>query len=449
MENPQSATANHILGLSYLKLENYEESIKYLEKAKSFDHNLKGIHLDLGTAYLKTQRYDAALPEFEDAVRREPESGLANYDLGYTNYKLENYEEAITSLDKAAKLDPDLAVPSHFYAGISRYRLRNYQEAKNDFQFVGQFGTGTDTARAALEYLDIISNLTKKYYGAVSTGIQYDTNVALQPNGIPIVSDQSAWREVFFANLGFNPYLTKDTVLGGSYSGYLSFNNGLEAFNVQDHLINLYGRRKTSIGKTPVSLFLDYFYDITFLGGSPADNLFSQSQSVTPKVILEWTKTTSTEFSYNLTYYDFKNFPERDAYNNNWTVAQLFSVYEGRVLLRPGFNFALNSAKDIEGTRNFDYTSPQVFLEAIAYMPFDITTFITTDYFNQNYYHDPYNREDNQIGVLVVVSKQLYKIFSLDFAYQHISNFSDSTYPGPEPFQYNQDVFSVTFNARF
>lgn len=448
-ENPQSATANHVLGLSLFRLDRYDEAVVYLEKAKELDPNLKGIHLDLGTAYLKLEQYSLALPEFEEAVRREPASGLANYDLGYTQYKLENYEEAITSLDKASKLDPDLAVPSHFYAGISRYRIRNYEEAKNDFQLVGQLGAGTDTAGAALEYLDIIANLSKRYYGAVSTGIQYDTNVVLQPNGIPIVSDKSAWREVFFANLGYNPYLTKDTVLGGSYSGYLSFNNGLEEFNVQDHVINVYGRRKTSIGKTPASIFLDYFYDIAFVGGSPADNLFSQSHSVSPKVILEWTTNTSTELSYNFSYYDFKNFPERDAANNNWTVAQLFSLYDGRILFRPGFNFALNSAKDIEGTRNFDYTAPLVFLEAIAYMPFDITTFITTNYFRQDYYNDPFDRVDNQIGVLVVISKQLYKIFSVDFGYQHISNFSDSTFPGPEPFQYNQDVFSVTFNARF
>jgi hypothetical protein len=448
-ENPQSATASHILGLSYLKLQNYDESIKYLEKSKSLDPKIKGIYLDLGTSYLKLENYGRALPEFKEAVRQEPDSGLANYNLGYTEYKLGNYEEAVASLDKASKLDPDLAVPSRFYAGLSRYRIRNYSEAKSDFLYVGEFGAGTDTGGAALEYLDIIANLTKRYYGAVSTGIQYDTNVVLEPNNIPIVSDKSAWREVFFANLGFNPYLTDDTVVGGSYSGYLSFNNGLEEFNVQDHRINAYGRKKTSIKKTPVSFFLDYFYDIVLVGGSPADNLFSQANSVTPKMIVEWTPNSSTEFSYQFIYYDFKNFPERDAANNNWTISQLFAVYDGRILLRPGFNFALNSAKDFEGRRNFDYTAPQVFLEAIAYLPFDITTFVATNYFRADYYHDQFDRVDNQIGVAVIISKQLYKIFSVDFGYQHVSNFSDSTFPGPEPFQYNQDVFSVTFNARF
>jgi len=450
VENPNSATANQIIGLSYYRLNNYDEAVKYLEAAKNLDPNLKGIHLDLGNVYLKLEDYNRALVEYDEAVRQDPESGLANYSLGYTKYKLGNYQDAIVSLDKASKLDSKLAVPSRFYAGISRYKLKKHEEAKADFLFVGEFAAGTDTSDAALEYLNIIANLNKRYYGVVSTGIQYDTNVVLDPDDIDIISNKSAWRGVFFTNLGFNPYITKDTVIGGNYSGYFSFNSDdLEEFNVQDHRINVYGRRKSSIGKTPVTYFLDSFYDITLIDGSPADNLFSQTFSVSPKISLEWTNNTSTEFAYEFSYYNFKNFAERDAVNNNWTIAELFSLYNGRVYLKPGFNFSLNSAKDLEGTRNFDYTAPGVFVEAVAFLPFDITTFVGAYYFREDYYHDPFDRVDNQIGASAIISKSLYKYFSLDFGYQHISNFSDSDFPGPEPFQYNRDIFSLTFNARF
>ena len=450
VENPSSATANQIIGLSYYWLNNYDEAGKYLEAAKNLDPNLKGIHLDLGKVYLKLEDYDRAVVEFEEAVRQDPESGLASYSLGYTQYKLRKYQDAIVSLDKASKLNPDLAVQSRFYAGICRHRLKRYEEAKADFLFVGEFAAGTDTGAAALEYLDIIASFNKRYYGVVSTGIQYDTNVVLEPDNIDIISNKSAWRGVFFVNLGFNPYITKNTVIGGNYSGYLSFNsNNLEEFNVQDHRINLYGTRKSSIGKTPVTYFLDYYYDITLIDGSPADDLFSQTQSVSPQIAVEWTDKTSTEFSYEFLYYNFEDFPERDAYNNNWTIAQLFSINDGRILLKPGVNFALNSAKDIQGTRNFDYTSPGVSVEAVAFFPFDISTYVEANYFREDYYHDPFDRVDNQIGAAVIVSKRLYKYFSLDFGYQHISNFSDSDFPGPEPFQYNRDIFSLTFNARF
>ncbi len=65
VENPQSPTANHILGLSLLRLNRYNESVTYLEKAKKLDPNIKGIDLDLGTAYLRVGNLKGALVEFE------------------------------------------------------------------------------------------------------------------------------------------------------------------------------------------------------------------------------------------------------------------------------------------------------------------------------------------------------------------------------------------------
>ena len=47
VENPNSAVANQILGLSLLKLKKYPESITYLEKARSLDPKIKRIYLDL------------------------------------------------------------------------------------------------------------------------------------------------------------------------------------------------------------------------------------------------------------------------------------------------------------------------------------------------------------------------------------------------------------------
>ena len=448
-ENPNSATANHILGLSLLKLKKYPESIIYLEKARSLDPKIKRIYLDLGTAYLKKEDYNKAQVEFMEAIRQEPDSGLAHYYLGYAQYKLGNHKDAAASFDKAYKLDPDLTLQSRFYAGLSHYKMSNYERAKEEFAFVGEFGAGTDTAVAALQYLDVIASLTKRYYGGVSAGFQYDTNVAVEAEDVDIVSDKSAPRAVFFFNIGFNPYLKPDAVLGGNYSFYVNFNKDLEDFNIQDHRINLYGVKKTTLGGTPVSFFLDYFYDIVLIDGTPASHLFSQSHSVSPQAAFQWTPYTSTVISYEFIYNNFKDFPERDAANNNFTLAEVFSIYNGRILLKPGFNFEINSAKDVANTFNFDYVAPEGFLEALASLPFGITTFFEFHYYRQDYYNDDFNRVDNQIGVGVVVSKRLYKLLYLDLGYDHISNLSDTDFPGPNPFEYDRDIFSVTLTARF
>ncbi len=446
-ENPDSPTANHILGVSLVRLNNYEESIKYLEKAKSLDSNIKGIHLDLGTAYLDAGKLKPALNEFEEAVRREP-SGIALYNLGYTQYKLGNYEEAIDSLDKAAKLDSDIAAQAHYYSGLSRYRLPEYEAAKLDFQSVRDLKPGTDLAGSAQEYLDAISRVTKKYYGAVSAGVQYDDNVVLEPDEVEI-ADQGDVRGVFYLNLGYKPYLKPDAVIGGDYRAFFSFHNDLENFNVQDHRFKLFGEKRTVVGEKPVSFNLEYFYDLVLVDGSPADNLFSQTHSLRPRAFVRWSNITSTEFSYQVRYDNFDDFPERDAVNNNFTLAQIFRLREGRLQLKPGFNFSINSADDVQGRRNFDYTAPEVFVEGLAFLPYGLTVFTDAHYFREDYYNDPFDRVDNQVGVRVVVSKKLYSIFSLDLGYQHISNISDSDVPGPEPFDYSRNIFSATFSARF
>ncbi len=448
-ENPNSATANHILGLSLYRLDKYQESITYLEKTKSLDPNIKGIYLDLGIAYNKIKDYDKALVELTEATKQQPDRGLAYFNLGYAQYKLGNYEDATTSFDKAYKLDPDLTTQSRFYLGLSHYKMANYEKARVEFEFVGEFAAGTDTAVAALQYLDVITSLTKRYYGGVSAGFQYDTNVAVEADDVDIVSDRSAPRAVFFFNVGYNPYLKPDAVLGGNFSYYINFNKDVEDFNIQDFRINLYGLKKTTLGGIPVSFFLNYFYDIVLIDGSPASHLFSQSNSVSPQVSFQWTPYTSTVLSYEFRYDDFKDFNERDAINNDFTIAEVFSLYNGKLLLKPGFNFEINSARDVPDTFSYDYVSPEGFLEVFAFLPFGITTYFEFNYYRQDYYNQEFGRVDNQFGVEVVVSKRLYKILYLDLGYVHISNPSETDFPGPNPFEYDRDIFSVTLSARF
>lgn len=448
-ENPQSATANHLLGLSLLKLNKYSESIKYLEKAKSLDPNIKGIYLDLGTAYLGIGDHGQALNEFKEATREDPASGIAYYNLGYTEFMLKNYKEAIDAFDRSSKLDPDLALQSHFYAGLCRYRLADYKNARVDFGLARGLGAGTDTGAAAEEYLDAVSRLAKRYYGTVSSGIQYDTNVVLNPDGISIVSNQKAARAVYFLNLGYKPYLTPDTQIGGDYTSYFSFNNDLQTYNIQNHRINLYGQRNASLGKTPMAFSLNFIYDLVLINGSPAHDLFSQSFSVIPTVSAEITNYTSTQFSYDFQYDNFKNFPERDAVNNNFIIAQVFNLYNERLHLRPGFNIAINSARDVQGKPNYDYVSPEFFLDLIAFLPFGIRSFVNFYYYNQNYFNNSSNRVDNQFNVMVVVSKRLYKLLFLDLGYQYVSNQSSNNIPPPNPYQYSRNIFSAMLRVSF
>ncbi|MGQ0794174.1 MAG: tetratricopeptide repeat protein [Deltaproteobacteria bacterium] len=447
-ENPQSAVAHHALGLSLYKMERDLESIKYLERAKSLDPNIMDINLDLGAVYLKTGDLAMAEAEFTEAVTRNPKSGLAQYNLGYTQYQLGKYQASAASLDKAAGLDSEVLLPSKFYKGASHYQIAEYQTAKTDFETVRTLQPETSFAKASIDYLAAIERLTKKYYGLVSVGAQFDDNVSLEPNDVEI-TDQSDVRGVFIANLGFKPYLKPDAVIGLDYKTYFSFHNDLDEFNIQDHRFGVYGEKRVTLAEKLVSFRLDYAYDVVLIDGSPASDLFSQYHLVSPKITVKWSNITSTDLSYQLRFDDFEDFPERDAVNNAVVLAQTFLLRDGKLLIRPGVKFEINSADDIAGRRNFDYYAPGVFVEGFLLLPYDLVVFSDASYSREDYHNDPFERVDNELRFRVVVSKKVYKNLSVDFGYQHISNLSDSDVPAGEPFDYSRNVVSATLSVRF
>ena len=136
------------------------ESLKYFEKAISYDANNKAVTAELASAYLDLRKYGQArttfikleqlgetsaanikqimnlsfqLKKHEDVIayalklkKADPSEKIA-YLLGKVNYDQENYGEAIKYLNEAAKEDPTNAeVPymiAHSYADMMNYKL--------------------------------------------------------------------------------------------------------------------------------------------------------------------------------------------------------------------------------------------------------------------------------------------------------------------------------------
>jgi len=249
--------------------------------------------------------------------------------------------------------------------------------------------------------------------------------------------------------LGYKPYQTSDSVIGIDYSTFFSFHQDIDELNVQSHRGSIYGEKLTQVGDKSISLLLDYSYEVVMINGSPANDLFSQKHLVLTGLSFNWNEITSTKLLYGLSYYDFENFPERDAFKNAFSFAQQFSLYRGRLLLTPGFIFAINRADDIEGARNYDYYSPGGYLEVLTTLRHGISIYTRFHYFYEDYNNDLFNRKDNQFGVKAVISKRLYKHLFLDLGYQYINNDSDSDISGPEPFEYNRNIFTTALSIRF
>lgn len=447
-EKPDDPKANHLAGLAHFRLNQFEDAVVYLEKAKSADPGITNINLDLGASYMKTGNYEKAIRILGEHIATNPDSGVAYYYLGYSHFALGEYKTAIDSFENASRLNSDFTMQSSYYRGVSYYLMSDYENARSSFEKVISLAPDGRLGKSSEDYLRIINRLFKKYYANFTFGYQYDSNVALEPEDIKIVSDESDSSIFLYLNLGYKPYFTDDAVIGLDYRTFFSFHDELEEFNVQNHKFSIYGERDLDSGPKPMRLFLNYSYELVFIDGNPADELFSQSHSIIPGLTIKWSDRASSRIFYEFRYDDFDDFPERDAFNNSLTIAQFYRYLNGRLLISPGVGFELNTADDITNERNYSYWSPKAYIEALASLPHQTTLYSKVHYNYEDYYDDSFDRTDNQFGFKALVSKGIYKYVFLDVAYEFIYNDSSSDFPGPEPFNYNRNIITVGFSLR-
>ena len=449
-ENPDSPVANQMLGLSNYQLGNYQLSADYLEKAKQLDPEIEDINLELGNSYIKLNKYAEAEKVLGEYLAAKPDSGIGQYFMGYAQLLNGNYMQSIESFDKAIALNPDLKLQSTYYQGVAYYSLFKYHKSREKFLEVQQSAPpGDKLALSAQEYLEILRVLGKNYYASFSFGYQYDTNVALEPENVQIVSDEKDSSLYLFLNLGYKPYFTDEATIGVDYRTFFSFHDELTEFNLQTHTFSLYGEKDINNWSIPVRGFLITSYKLVLIDGSPADNLFSNSYIAVPGFTVRWSEKLTSRFFYKFQYDDFEDFPERDAYNNSVTFANFYRLYDGRLILSPGVKLELNSANDIQGERSYTFWSPTIFLDASASPMEKVILFSRLHYYYQDYYNDEFNRKDNQFGFRILLQRELYKALYLDLAYDFIYNDSSSDVPGPEPFKYKRNVFTVGFSLKY
>jgi tetratricopeptide (TPR) repeat protein len=120
----KSGWALTTLGQNYLEGDNYEEAIKYLEKAVKQAPGYDLAHNLLGTAYFKTGHYAAAASEFIKSLRLNYEASPPVHDmLGISYASLKMYNKARKEFETAQRIDPDFINP---YLNMGRlYEIKN------------------------------------------------------------------------------------------------------------------------------------------------------------------------------------------------------------------------------------------------------------------------------------------------------------------------------------
>ena len=145
------------LGVTYLKLENWDEAIK------SFDAALRNpiyrspdkAHLSKGYAYYKKGDYINAENAIKEALMLNPVFPLAMYRLGLVYIELDRDDAAIKEFKKAIGIMPDY-VDAHFE--IAKIYLRSGRKSKalKHFTEVVDSDGDIEKRREALMYIELL-----------------------------------------------------------------------------------------------------------------------------------------------------------------------------------------------------------------------------------------------------------------------------------------------------
>ena len=94
-----------VIGTAYMKIKEFAKSIEPFERALAKSPNNIGIYNSLGTAYMATNRSDDAVKCYQKALELAPDNPMSYYNLGSAYQIQQNHEQACQYFKQAIKLD--------------------------------------------------------------------------------------------------------------------------------------------------------------------------------------------------------------------------------------------------------------------------------------------------------------------------------------------------------
>ncbi len=97
----------YIAGTACMAAQNFEESIKYIEKAIELSPDNVQLYNNLGTAYLTTGKLDKALETYKKSIELDDNDSLAYFNIASILQMQENHKEACEYFAKAHEKEPE------------------------------------------------------------------------------------------------------------------------------------------------------------------------------------------------------------------------------------------------------------------------------------------------------------------------------------------------------
>ncbi len=290
-------------GIELYRLENYEEAVPVLIKARQEDPTSSVAAFFLGIAYKQLPDYPNARKHLRDAVSLKPRIKEALVELIEVSYRVDDKEsleeakrwlavakrekifpakvafleglilqkegkqmEAIKAFERAESLDKSLSQSAEFQIALSYMNLRDLKTARERLQAAISYNPASDLADFAQRYQDALDkriDLERPVHLTVSLMGGYDSNVVLAPLDNTLSRDISD-EDSFFINpslrIDFTPQVKPPWIINGNFSFAGTFHESALRETHDITVTNLYGLIGNNRGKYSINAAANYSY---------------------------------------------------------------------------------------------------------------------------------------------------------------------------------------------
>lgn len=225
-------------------------------------------YFEIGTLLYKNRRYAQARPYLSAAIQGGFNIGASHFFLGLIDYEDKQFEAAEKHFSWAASSEAvDLRPLAQFYLGVIYYKLgyalgairgmRVAQDLASQWsksRDANQRKTAEDLAETSRKVLRTFDHAT--WFGALTTMVQYDSNVALLPESATTaaqVAGKRTAKQIFSGVGGVQTSPTRTFQIAAAYRFFFNYNYNSDAKNFEfySHIATIYLNYKPYLRLTP------------------------------------------------------------------------------------------------------------------------------------------------------------------------------------------------------
>ena len=401
-----------------------------------------------GVAALEANEPGQSLVEFRAALEEHPQDAEANLFLGIALSRT-NDPQAETVLKKALVLEPDNQ-RTNLELGIFYLRNNVPEEAEDHFDTVIKTSTDADLAAQAREYMSKLNTGSKEKLWSLhaSTGMQYDSNVIANAEGLPLppgISRKADWCAVMSFGGGYTLFKNEKSAIQAEYNFFQNLHFWVTDYNVTQNTLKLQGKYDYT---NRLSLRAGYSLEQMLLGG----NLFDYAHTVATSGLLTYESGASSTVEARYRYTTYK---DSDAFvtNSERTGSNYLLGFSHQIpiksiaVVRGGYTFDMDRARKGIGN-SWDYNGNKLSAGVNVPLPYEVQFDLSSDVQWRNYLeiggYANYKRNDTAWTTNLTFYKPIGRNYSVTAGV-----YLDRTHSNVTVFDYFRSITSLLFNMRF